>query len=79
MIFSSRSLHVGESEEGLGEPHPFARVSVGDDVTMYAGCVIGPGARIGDGAAVAPDQSCRRVPPRTLVAGSPARKIRDLE
>jgi acetyltransferase-like isoleucine patch superfamily enzyme len=79
MIFSSRSLHLGEREERPGEPHMFARVSVGEDVTVYAGCVIGPGVTIGDGAAIgAGSVVLETVPPHTLVAGSPARKIRDL-
>ena len=79
MIFSSRSLHVGERGGSEGDRHMFASVTVGDDVTVYAGCVIGPGVTIGDGAAIgAGSVVLEAVPPRTLVAGTPARKIRDL-
>jgi acetyltransferase-like isoleucine patch superfamily enzyme len=80
MIFSSRSLHHGDAAAGAGERHAFAPVTIGDDVILYAGCVIGPGVTIGDGAAVgAGSVVLDAVPPRTLVAGSPARRIRDLE
>jgi len=79
MIFSSRSLYHGDPGARAGNRHHFAPVRIGDDVVLYAGCVVGPGVTIGDGAAVgAGSVVLEAVPPRTLVAGSPARKIRDL-
>jgi maltose O-acetyltransferase len=79
MIFSSRSLHFGEQVADTTDGHLFAPVRVGDDVTIYAGCVIGPGVTIGDGAAIgAGSVVLEAVAPRTLVAGAPARKLRDL-
>lgn len=92
MIFSSRSLHGGDARKrasrphggeapgGEGDTHLFAPVTIGEDVSVFAGCVIGPGVNIGDGAAVgAGSVVLEDVAPRTLVAGMPARKIRELD
>ena len=47
--------------------------SVGSNVTLLCGIEIGEGAIVGAGAVVTRD-----VPPRCIVAGVPARKLRDL-
>lgn len=78
MIFSSRTLH-GRAKERQGG-HLFARVVIGDDVTLYAGCILTPGVTIGDGAALAAGSVVLEdVPPGTLYGGTPARKIRDID
>lgn len=80
MIFSSRTVYGHTSAERPDKRHVFAPVVIGDDVTLYAGCIVGPGVRIGDGAAVgAGSVVLSDVEPRTLYAGTPARKVRDLE
>jgi acetyltransferase-like isoleucine patch superfamily enzyme len=79
MIFSSRTVYGHTSAERPDKTHVFAPVVIGDDVTLYAGCVIGPGVTVGAGAAVAAGSVVLEdVPPRTLYAGSPARKVKDL-
>jgi len=48
--------------------------SVGSSVTILAGVTVGEGAIVGAGAVVTKD-----VPPRTIVAGNPARVLRSLK
>jgi serine acetyltransferase len=76
MIFSSRSrFESHDSHHG----HLLAPVTIGDDVTLFAGCIIGPGVTIGEGAAVgAGSVVLRDVPARTLHVGVPARQIREV-
>ena len=50
------------------------RASIGSNATILAGITIGAEALVAAGAVVTAD-----VPPRTLVAGTPARVIRQLE
>ena len=50
------------------------RASIGSGAVILAGITIGEGAMVGAGAVVTKD-----VPPRTIVAGNPARVIRALE
>jgi sugar O-acyltransferase (sialic acid O-acetyltransferase NeuD family) len=53
------------------------QVFVGRGVMIGTGSVVVPGVRIGAGATVAAGSVVRRdVPPRTLVAGNPARRVR---
>jgi acetyltransferase-like isoleucine patch superfamily enzyme len=55
-------------------------VVVGEDVWIGAGCVILPGVTIGDGAVVAAGAVVTKdVPPFTVVAGVPARRIKARE
>jgi maltose O-acetyltransferase len=52
-------------------------VTIGNDVWIGGGATILPGVTIGDGSVVAAASVVSRdVPPRTVVAGSPARPIR---
>jgi len=79
MLFSSRTLYGHTSAEPPGRSHTLGAIAIGDDVTLYAGCVIGPGVTIGSGAAVgAGSVVLGDVPPRALYAGAPARRIRDI-
>lgn len=79
MIFSSRTVPGTPVSPDSNRGHVFAPVVIGDDVTLYAGCVVGPGVTIGNGSVVgAGSVVLHDVPPRIAVAGSPARKLRDL-
>jgi acetyltransferase-like isoleucine patch superfamily enzyme len=50
------------------------RASIGSGAVVLAGVTVGEGAMVGAGAVVTQD-----VPPRTIVAGNPARVVRRLE
>jgi maltose O-acetyltransferase len=74
-IFASRT----DYEKGP-ENHVFAPVCIEDSVTVFAHAVIGPGVTIGDRAVIAAGAVVLNdVPPRCLVAGAPARVIRELK
>jgi acetyltransferase-like isoleucine patch superfamily enzyme len=61
------------------EPDQIRPVTIGDDVWIGHGSKIMPGVTIGEGAVVgAASIVTRDVPPYTLVAGAPAKVIRDL-
>jgi acetyltransferase-like isoleucine patch superfamily enzyme len=81
MIFSSRTVYGSDLAPGAhGGGYVFARVLVGEGVTLYAGCIVGPGVTIGDGAAIgAGSVVLDNVPPRTLYAGVPAVLIREID
>jgi maltose O-acetyltransferase len=80
MLFSSRTVYGHTSAARPDKAHMFAPVTIGDDVTLYAGCIVGPGATIGEGAAVAAGSVVLGdVEPRALYAGTPARKVKDLD
>jgi len=58
------------------DPEDVRPVSIGDNVWIGANCTIFPGVRIGTGAVVATASVVTAdVPPNTLVAGYPARRI----
>jgi len=58
--------------------HVFRKVIIEDDVWIGGGAIILPGVKIGKGAVIgAGSVVTRDVPPYTVVAGSPARKIKD--
>jgi acetyltransferase-like isoleucine patch superfamily enzyme len=79
MIFSSRSTYEPERKAG-GQHHVFGQVAIGDDVIVYAGCIIGPNVRIGDGSVIgAGSVVLSDVPPSSLYVGSPARLLRNLD
>ncbi|CAN5559809.1 colanic acid biosynthesis acetyltransferase WcaF [soil metagenome] len=57
-----------------------APITIGNDVWIAAGAFIGPGVTIGDGAVVAARAVVvKDVPPWTVVAGNPARVIKQRE
>ena len=59
--------------------HPTDRVVIGDDVWVGANAMILKGVTIGDGAVVAAAAVVTRdVPARVVVAGNPARVVREL-
>ena len=73
-IFASRTDY-----EVMPRGRVFAPVTIGDDVVIFANAVVNPGVAIGDGAAVAAGSVVLHdVPSATLVAGSPARVVRQL-
>jgi acetyltransferase-like isoleucine patch superfamily enzyme len=54
-------------------------VSIGDDCWLGAGCIVGRGVTLGEGAIVgAGSVITKDVPPFTIVAGNPARIIRQV-
>jgi acetyltransferase-like isoleucine patch superfamily enzyme len=60
------------------QPHVAAPVTIGNDVWIARGAVILKGVTIGDGAIIAANSVVTRdVPPRTIVAGIPARALRE--
>ncbi len=69
-------LDPSERRRGIGLPAP---VSIGDDVWIGGGVTILPGVTVGDGAVVgAGSVVTHDVPPYTVVAGNPARIIREI-
>ena len=80
MIFSSRSRYeASPAAQAVSGSHVFGKVTIEDDVTLFAGCIIGPGVTIGRGAAVAAGSVVLDdIPEHALVAGAPARQIKDL-
>jgi len=70
-IFASRS----DYKKGPGN-HVFGPVTIGDNVIVFANCVIGPGVVIGDGATIAAGSIVSRdIPAHCLAAGNPAAVI----
>jgi len=56
-----------------------APVAIEDDVWIGAGAIVLPGVTVGEGAIVAAGAVVTRdVPPRTIVGGVPAERIRDV-
>ncbi len=71
-IFSSRTDYTKDLHH-----HIFAPVRIGDDVTLFANVVIGPGVSVGSGAVIAAGSVVTKdVPENALVGGAPARVIR---
>jgi len=63
----------------IPEPNPEDAVVIGDDVFIGAGAFVLPGARIGAGSVVAAAAVVKgEVPPGVVVAGNPARVVKDL-
>jgi acetyltransferase-like isoleucine patch superfamily enzyme len=63
----------------IPEPDPEDAVVIGADVFIGAGAFVLPGTRIGDGSVVAAAAVVKgEIPPGVVVAGNPARVLRDL-
>jgi acetyltransferase-like isoleucine patch superfamily enzyme len=61
------------------EPDQIRPITICDDVWIGNGCKIMPGVTIGEGSVVGASSIVTKdVPPHTLVAGAPAKVIRDL-
>jgi putative colanic acid biosynthesis acetyltransferase WcaF len=77
----SQDVYVcGGTHDYTKSSYPLIRtpITIGDDVWIAAGAFIGPGVTIGDGAVVgARAVVVRDVPPWTVVAGNPAKVIKD--
>ncbi len=77
-----RNCHIGAGAvlAGVIEPPSAMPVVVGDDVMVGANAVIFEGVRVGSGAVVAAGAIVTRdVPPGVVVAGIPARVIKDVD
>ena len=65
-------------DAGTGEERRAAKVSIGNDVWIGHGAILMPGIAIGHGAVIGAGAVVTRdVAPYAVVAGSPARKLRD--
>ena len=74
----SNQFHHDPLADIIDQPVVHSPVVVGDDVWIGAGAVVLPGVEIGDHAVVAAGAVVRTsVPPWAVVAGVPARIIRD--
>jgi acetyltransferase-like isoleucine patch superfamily enzyme len=63
----------------IPEPDPDDAVVIGADVFIGAGAFVLPGTRIGDGSVVAAAAVVKgEVPPGVVVAGNPARVVKNL-
>ena len=87
VVFHHRRVVVGKDTVIGQGAHLFANVNfglraggyptLGDGVTVFANCVVTGAITVGEGAVVGPNSVVLSdVPPRTVVAGSPARVIR---
>ena len=74
---------IGEGYPGLGNGWELSdsdSVIIGECVWIGVGCTVLKGVTIGDGSIVARDSVVTKdVPPYTIVAGNPARPIKNLE
>jgi maltose O-acetyltransferase len=78
VVIMDNDFHRLEPERRLERP-PSKPVTIGDNVWIGARAIVLPGVTIGDHSAVAAGSVVAHdVPPRTLVAGVPARVVREL-
>lgn len=80
-IVGKRS-HIGAGAvlAGVVEPPSATPVTIGNDVVIGANAVVIEGVQVGDGAVVAAGAIVTKdVAPHTMVAGVPARKIKDID
>ena len=79
-IGSDCHIGAGAVVAGVIEPPSATPVIIGDRVLVGANAVILEGITVGDGAVVAAGAIVTKdVPPRTVVAGSPARIIKEVD
>ena len=77
-IYTHRHLLDRRDVPALEAPIEPAPVTIGDDVMLYSEVVVLPGVTIGDGAVVAVRAVVSDdVPPYAVVAGMPARVVRE--
>ena len=75
---NTNSVHERPEEDVLDNPVVLAPVEIGDDVWVGANVTVLPGVRVGDHAVLgAGSVVTKDVPDWAVVAGVPARKIRD--
>jgi acetyltransferase-like isoleucine patch superfamily enzyme len=93
-IYAARSVEIGDDTMigtmvsiydtnfhpiGEGDPTVTTPVRIGSNVWLGRGAIVLPGVEIGDYAVVAAGAVVTAdVPPRTIVAGSPAKQVREL-
>jgi acetyltransferase-like isoleucine patch superfamily enzyme len=78
MVLTSTHAELGRSTPPLASPLEFAPVHIEDEVNIGIGSIILPGVRIGRGAKVgAGSLVTADVAPYAIVAGSPARFLRE--
>lgn len=79
-IFASRTKYEDQIAYPSLNPHVFQDVVIGDNVICFSNVVIGPGVKIGDGAVIGANSLVLQdVAANTIVGGSPAKYIRNLE
>lgn len=73
--------HGTKARTSIGaQPMTIRPVSIGNDVWIGANCIVLPGVTIGSGAVIgAGSVVTKNVSPQSIVAGSPARFIRNRE
>jgi len=78
-IFASRTEYAASDRGASPRTIRFGQVRIGNDVTVFAHAVIGPGVTIGDGAIVAANSVVTHdVPAQSMVGGAPARVLKVL-
>jgi acetyltransferase-like isoleucine patch superfamily enzyme len=77
MLLTSEHEELGRTQAPLDSPVAFAPIFVEDEVNIGMGAIVLPGVRIGRGARVgAGSVVTQDVEPYSIVAGSPARFLR---
>jgi 2,3,4,5-tetrahydropyridine-2,6-dicarboxylate N-acetyltransferase len=77
-----KNCHIGAGTvlAGVIEPPSAQPVIIEDDVLIGANAVVLEGVRVGQGSVVAAGAVVTKdVPPFTVVAGTPAKKIKDID
>jgi phosphonate metabolism protein (transferase hexapeptide repeat family) len=77
-VYRARSYDLGEDEPDFFDWRRRHKVTIGHDVWIGHGAVVLPGVRIGTGAVIGAGAVVSKpVDPYTVVAGVPARRLRD--